>query len=88
MVFVIPKIGREDYPAFRRDIGPALASTYEEWTALIAKEVAAARAEGKTVVENRVNYSEFVQYCRANGHRPDAITLFDFAKTQKRLGEA
>jgi len=87
-IFVLPVIRREDYAAFRRDVGPALASTYEEWVSLFAKEVAAARGAGKTVVEIVVNYGDFERYCSTNGYRPDPIVLLDFAKTQKRLGEA
>jgi hypothetical protein len=87
-VFVLPVIRREDYAAFRRDVGTTLPSTHEEWIGLFAKEVAAARSEGKTVIETVVNYGDFVRYCHANGYRPDAMTLLDFAKIQKPLGEA
>jgi len=37
-VFIIPVIRREDYDAFRRDVGAKLANTYDEWAKLFEKE--------------------------------------------------
>jgi hypothetical protein len=68
-VFVVPVICREDYDAFRRDVGSTLANTYEEWVNLLSKEVAEARGSGKTVVEAKVNYDEFRRYCSTTGKK-------------------
>jgi hypothetical protein len=86
-VFVIPVIRREDYDAFRRDVGSTLANTYDEWEKLLAKEVAEARQSGKTVVEAEVNYDEFQRYCRTTGKKPDPMALLEFA-AHRPLGEA
>jgi hypothetical protein len=86
-VFVIPVIRREDYDAFRRDVGSTLAHTYDEWVKLLAKEVAEARKSGKTVVEADVNYDEFKRYCRTAGKKPDPLVLLEFA-AHRPLGEA
>ena len=87
-VIVVPVIRREDYNAFQRDVGPTLANSYDEWTALFSAEVDSARQQGKTVVETEVRYGEFIRYCIANGLKPDPMTLLDFVGRQKRLGEA
>ena len=86
-VFVIPVIRREDFDAFRRDVGSTLANTYDEWVRLLAKEVAEARRNGKTVVEVEVNYDEFERYCRTTGKKPDPMVLLEFA-AHRPLGEA
>jgi hypothetical protein len=86
-VFVIPVIRREDYDAFRRDVGSTLANTYDEWVRLLAKEVAEARRSGKTVVEAEVNYDEFRRYCSTTGKKPDPMVLLEFA-AHRPLGEA
>ena len=86
-VFVIPVIRRNDYDAFRHDVGSTLANTYDEWVKLLAKEVAEARQSGKTVVEAEVNYDEFTAYCRATGKKPDPMVLLEFA-AHRPLGEA
>lgn len=86
-VFVIPVIRREDYDAFRRDVGSTLANTYDEWMKLLAKEVAQARQSGKTVVEAEVNYDEFQRYCRTTGKTPNPMVLLEFA-AHRPLGEA
>jgi hypothetical protein len=84
-VFVLPVIRRQDYDAFRRDVG--LADTYDEWAKLFANEVEEARRLGKTVVEAEVNYDEFTQYCRSTGKKPDPMVLLEFAM-HRPLGEA
>jgi hypothetical protein len=70
-VFVLPIILSENYQAFRRDIGPMLASSFEEWARIFANEVAAARLEGKFVLEKVINYRGFTQYCQKNSFKPD-----------------
>jgi hypothetical protein len=87
-IVVLPVIRSEDYAAFRRDVGPKLVGTYEEWAMLFASEVANARKQGKIVVETVINYEEFTRYCRRKGFDPDPVILRDFAMTQKPLGEA
>jgi hypothetical protein len=86
-LFVLPVIRPEDYNAFRRDIGPHIANTYEEWAKLVAGEVAQARHDGKTVIERVVYYDDFVRYCTAIGKMPDAGVLLQFA-AHTPLGEA
>jgi len=86
--FIFPLIRREDYDAFRRDVGSNLADSYDEWTKLCAAEVAEARLQGKNVVLAPVNFEEFTQYCRAKGKRPDPQILLDFAISTKPDGEA
>jgi hypothetical protein len=86
-VFVLPVIRRQDYDAFRRDVGANLAKTYDEWVALFAGEVAEARRIGKTVIEAEVNYDDFTRYCRTNGKKPDPMSLLEFAM-HRPLGEA
>jgi hypothetical protein len=86
-VFVLPVIRREDYDAFRRDVGANLAATYDEWAKLFDREVAEARKSGKTVVEAAVDYDAFTRYCRDSGKKPDPQLLLQFA-IQKPLGEA
>ncbi|HEX4273330.1 MAG TPA: hypothetical protein VHZ32_18200 [Rhizomicrobium sp.] len=86
-VFVLPVIRREDYDAFRHDVGPNLANSYEEWARLFADEVAGARLAGKTVVEVPVEYTEFTRFCAANGKKPNPQTLLDFVAHRPR-GEA
>ena len=86
--FIFPVIRREDYDAFRRDVGPNLADSYDEWAKLCAGEVAEARLQGRDVVLAPINYEEFARYCRANGKRPDSKTLLDFAIANKPDGEA
>ena len=81
-VFVIPVICREDYDAFRRDAGPNLADTYDEWEKLFAQEVAEARRLGNTVVETVINYDEFTRFCVMNGRRPDPQILANFARSK------
>jgi hypothetical protein len=85
--FVIPIIRREDYDAFRRDVGSMLASTYDEWAKILSNEVAEARRSGKTVVEAEVNYDEFRRYCSMTGKKPDPMALLEFA-AHRPLGEA
>jgi hypothetical protein len=86
-IFVIPVIRREDYEAFRRDVGSKLANTYDEWMQLLSNEVAEARRNGKTVVEAEVNYDEFRRYCGTTGKKPDPMVLLEFA-AHRPLGEA
>ena len=78
-VFVLPVIRRQDYDAFRRNIGPNLADSYDEWAKLFANEVAEARRLGKTIVEAEINYEEFIRYCSANAKKPDPMVLLEFA---------
>jgi hypothetical protein len=87
-VIVLPVIRREDYDAFRRDVGAKLAASYDLWAKLFAREVADARRQGKTIVEAQVNYDEFARYCRANGQTPNPQTLLDFAISKKPIGMA
>ena len=87
-VFVLPVISREDYDAFRRDVGLNLADTYDEWTRLLAGEVAEARLQGRNVILAPINYDEFTRYCHANGKKPDPQILLDFAISTKPEGEA
>jgi hypothetical protein len=83
-VFVLPVIRRQDYDAFRRNIGPNLADSYDEWAKLFANEVAEARRLGKTIVEAEINYEEFTRYCNANAKKPDAMVLLEFATHRPR----
>ena len=87
-VFVLPVIRREDYEAFRRDIRPNLAETFDEWTKLFANEIAEARRLGKNVILAQVNYDEYTRHCRANRKKPDPQSLLDFAISKKPVGEA
>ena len=87
-VFVLPVIRREDYDAFRRDVGPNLADSFDEWSKLLAKEVAEARLQGRNVVLAPINYEPFTRYCRAKGKKPDPQILLDFAISTKPDGEA
>ena len=87
-VFVVPVIRREDYDAFRRDIGQNLADTYDEWAKLFADELAEARRQGKTVIEAIVHYDEFLAFCVANGHKPNPQILLDFAIRKRPVLEA
>jgi hypothetical protein len=87
-VFVLPVIRREDHDAFRRDVGPNLTDSYDEWAKLCAGEVADARLQGRNVVLAPINYDEFTRYCHAKGKKPDSQTLLDFAISTKPDGEA
>jgi hypothetical protein len=87
-VFVLPVIRREDYDAFRRDIGPKFSETFDEWTKLFADEVVEARRQGKNVMLAQINYAEFARYCHANRKRPNPETILDFAISKKPVGEA
>jgi hypothetical protein len=87
-VFVLPVIRREDYDAFRRDVGPNLADSYDEWAKLCASEVAEARLQGRNVVLAPINYGEFTRYCDANGKKPDPKILLDFAISNQPDEEA
>ena len=87
-VFVLPVISREDYDAFRRDVGLNLADSFDDWSKLLAGEVAEARQQGRKVILAPINYDEFTRYCDANGKKPDSQTLLDFAISTKPDGEA
>jgi hypothetical protein len=87
-VFVFPVIRREDFDAFRRDVGSNFGKSYEEWAKLCASEVAEARLHGKNVILAPVRYEEFIGYCRTNGRKPDPQILLDFAISTKPDGEA
>ena len=76
------------YDAFRRDVGPNLADSYDEWAKLCASEIAEARLQGKNVVLAPVNFEDFTRYCRANGRKPDPQSLLDFAISTKPEAEA
>ena len=85
--FVIPIIRREDYDAFRNDARLKLSETYDQWSAVLAKEIAEAKRLGDTVIETVVNYDEFVRYCAAHGHKPDPQVLLNFVQS-KPIAEA
>jgi hypothetical protein len=87
-VFVLPVISREDYDAFRRDVGLNFADSCDEWAKLCASEVAEARLQGRNVVLAPINYEAFTQYCHANGKKPDPQILLDFAISTKPVREA
>ena len=86
-VFVLPVIRREDYEAFKRDVGLNVTTTFDEWTKLLEGEAAEARRQGRTVVETEINYAEFKQHCGKIGRKPDPQTLLEFAM-HRPLGEA
>ena len=81
--YLIPKIARNDYESFRRLIDADLPETYGEWLNLFVDELEEARRQGKTVIEIRVEYDEFIRHCRATGQKPDALILLDFAERKK-----
>jgi hypothetical protein len=86
--FIFPLIRREDYDAFRHDVGPNLADSYDEWAKLCAGEIAEARLQGKNVVLAPVNFEDFTRYCHTRGKKPDPQILLDFAISTKPDGEA
>lgn len=88
MNFILPVLREKDYDAFRRDIGPDLANTYDEWAKLFADDLAKAKRRGETTIKVEVNYDEFIRFCRAEGHEPNSELLRRFAvfKNAKRKG--
>lgn len=87
-VFVIPVICREDFASFARDLGLASKQTFEDWSKLLAGELAEARAQGKTIIEAEVRYAEFSEYCAKRSRKPDAMLLLEFVSRPKPLSEA
>ena len=79
-VFVIRE---NEYPAFRRAIPTNLADTFDEWAKHIKDERDEAIRGGDTIVDVEVNFDEFMRDCRANGTKPDAKVLLDFALRKK-----
>lgn len=84
IVFPFPVISEEDYPAFRRDVGPHLADTYDEWLKIHREQIEESHRNGDTVAEIEVKYDEFMVFCRTTGATPNANTLLDF--TVKQVG--
>jgi hypothetical protein len=79
MVFPIPIIPKHQYDAFRRDVGPDLADTYDEWFEFVRKHRSERLRQGETLVDVEVDYDEFTRFCAATGTKPTAKTLLDFA---------
>jgi hypothetical protein len=74
-----PMIGAQDYPAFRRAVGPDLADTYDEWLKLFADRVNEARRGGDTVAQIEVHFDEFFGFCSATGRATNLNSLLEFA---------
>jgi hypothetical protein len=86
MIFPFPVIHPEDYESFRREVGPDLANTYDEWLNLHREQIDEARRRGLTIAEIEVKFDEFIGFCRATGTPPDLKTLRDFT-VKKTSGE-
>lgn len=84
-IFTLPIIRREQYDAFRRDLGPDLADTYDEWAKLFADELGKAKRRGDSLVEIEIDYDQFIRYCRTEGQQPNAEILRRFAVKQSTL---
>jgi hypothetical protein len=81
--FVLPVISRKDYNAFRRDVGPNLAESYDEWSNQFAGELSAAERRGDTIVDVEVRYGDFIAYCHTHGINPDPKVLLAFSLVKK-----
>jgi hypothetical protein len=86
--FVFPVISRKDYNAFRRDVGPNLADTYDQWSNRFANDLAEAEKRGYAVVDVEIKYGELIEYCRINRRNPDPQTLLDFTNYKRAEREA
>jgi hypothetical protein len=82
-VFLLPILRPHQYDAFRREIGLDLANSYDEWAKLFADDLAKAQRRGDSTFEVEVDYDEFIRYCSAEGHKPDAELLRRFAVFKK-----
>lgn len=78
-IFTLPILHREDYDAFRRDVGPDLADTYDEWMEFFAEQRDEAVRRGETVIDVQINHHEFIRFCRASGAHPNLKLMLDFA---------
>ena len=78
-IFHVPILRRDQYEAFRREVGPDLADTYDEWLKLIGDRRTEALRRGETLVEVEVNFDKFIEFCRTRGTSPNLKTLRDFA---------
>jgi hypothetical protein len=86
MVYPFPVFTPEQYDAFRQEIGPDLADTYDEWLKLHREQCNEAIRRGETWVEIEVKFDEFVAFCRATGAPTNADTLLKFT-VKKSSGE-
>jgi hypothetical protein len=78
-IFTLPILHREDYDAFRRDLGADLADTYDKWMEFYAEQRDQAIKRGERVIDVQVNHHEFIRFCRSTGAQPDLKLLLEFA---------
>jgi hypothetical protein len=82
-LFVLPVVPERDYDAFRRDVGPNLPDTYNEWRKIFLHDLANAVRQGKNIVEVEVHYDEFMAHCATNGLKHNAQALLDLAERKR-----
>ncbi len=76
--FPIPLIRPEYYNAFKREVGPDLADTYDKWRDLHAKDSAERIRRGESLVEIHVDPYEFIRFVQLRGVAGNLKTLLDF----------
>jgi hypothetical protein len=81
---VFPVFTPEQYDAFRKEIGPDLADSYDEWLKLHREQCDEAIQRGEAWVQIELKYDEFLAYCRATGAPADmnTIRLFSVKKSE------
>lgn len=84
MVYPLPVFTPDQYAAFRKEIGPDLADSYDEWLKLHREQCDEANRRGESWVQIEVKFDEFVAFCRATGTPANTDTLLKF--TVKKAG--
>jgi hypothetical protein len=78
-VFPVPVIRQNQYDAFRREIGPDLADTYDEWAKRFQESVKDSLMRGDTFVPIEVDFNAFEWFCGVTRKLPTLEALLDFA---------
>jgi len=77
--FAVPVMSEKQYQSFRREIGPDLADTYDEWLKFLGDKRAEAIRRGESVIEVEVDFDQFIAFCGAQWRSRDLKALLDFA---------
>jgi hypothetical protein len=84
--FAIPILRRNQYEAFRREVGSDLANTYDGWLEYLGDRRVEATKRGETMVEVEIDFDHFMMFCRTRGRNPNLKALLYFA-VEKSTGQ-
>ncbi len=69
-IFPVPNIPKHQFDSFRRELGPDLPDTYDEWFEFVRKHRIERLRQGETVLDVEVDYNQFLRSAAQGRHNP------------------